>query len=303
MALQTKTVKLIEAAGEILRADNPATLRQVYYRLVSKQALKNVKSEYDRLGRALVNARKLNMIPWDWIEDRLRVPRAVATWESLGDYIDSVKWGYRRDIWATQNNYVEVWVEKDALSGIFEDVLREYRVTLNVGRGYDGWTSIKNAAARYRNFSYEKQHARLQAAGVEMVGLADYKPWGRDDVTILYFGDFDPSGADMARSLRERIGHFGCEPEVVWCALLRNDITQYDLPPDFTKAGDTRAVAFIEKYGDAAVELDALPVAVLRERIKAEVEKCLDLDALAAVREAEGKDQEKLDRVLDSAND
>jgi hypothetical protein len=34
------------------------------------------------------------------------------------------------------NPYVEVWLEKDALSGIFEDVLRPYGVTLNVGRGY-----------------------------------------------------------------------------------------------------------------------------------------------------------------------
>jgi len=34
-----------------------------------------------------------------------------------------------------------------------------------------------------------------------------------------------------------------------------------------------------------SVELDALPVEVLRTRIVAEVEKCVDLDALAGMRQ------------------
>ena len=37
---------------------------------------------------------------------------------------------------------------KDALSGIFEDALEPYGVTLDVGRGFDGWDSIRNAAER-----------------------------------------------------------------------------------------------------------------------------------------------------------
>jgi len=45
---------------------------------------------------------------------------------------------------------ITVWLEKDALSGIFEVVLGEYGVTLNVGRGYDGWDSIHNGAVGFR---------------------------------------------------------------------------------------------------------------------------------------------------------
>jgi len=37
--------------------------------------------------------------------------------------------------------------------------------------------------------------------------------------------------------------------------------------------------------GDVSVEVDALPVDVLRTRIVAEVEKCVDLDALAGMRQ------------------
>jgi hypothetical protein len=54
-------------------------------------------------------------------------------------------------VWLTQPAYVEVWLEKDALSGIFEKELRPYGVTLNVGRGYDGWDSSHHAADRYRD--------------------------------------------------------------------------------------------------------------------------------------------------------
>ena len=40
---------------------------------------------------------------------------------------------------------------KDALVGIFEDALKPFGVTLNVGRGFDGWGSIRNAAERYED--------------------------------------------------------------------------------------------------------------------------------------------------------
>jgi hypothetical protein len=67
---------------------------------------------------------------------------------------------------ATQPDSFEVWCEKDALSGIFEEVLSPYGVTLNVGRGYDGWSSVKDAADRYGR---------------------------RGGAKIVYFGDYDPS--------------------------------------------------------------------------------------------------------------
>jgi hypothetical protein len=55
----------------------------------------------------------------------------------LGDELSEV--GRR----ATQQPvYIETWLEKDALSGIFEDALDRYGVTVNVGRGFDGWDSI-----------------------------------------------------------------------------------------------------------------------------------------------------------------
>src|ERR1051325_6736576 len=149
MKFQEKTLRIIEAARTVLAAHNPMTVRQVYYQLVSRQVVENNRNRYQAVSDAIVKARQQGMIPWEWIEDRLRRPRQVSMWADLAEFSDVAARAYRRDVWITQPAYVEVWLEKDALSGIFEDTLEPYGVTLNVGRGFDGWSSIRNAAERY----------------------------------------------------------------------------------------------------------------------------------------------------------
>jgi hypothetical protein len=274
MGRHAKTEALIEAAVAVLGAHHPMTVRQVFYALVSRQDVENTRSRYQAVGDALVAARKEGRIPWEWIEDRLRVPRAVSMWANLADFATTAVAHYRRDVWPTQPHYVEVWLEKDALSGIFEAVLRLYGVTLNVGRGYDGWDSIKNAADRLN---------------------------ARNPSTVLYWGDFDPSGEDMVRSLRERLKFFDCRPALVKCALTADDIARYTLPPDFTKQTDSRRAAFVAQHGDVAVELDALPIDVLRARLKKAVSARMNLTALRQVRRIEGRERKRLRTLLAKA--
>lgn len=247
------------------------TVRQVYYQLVARQVIANKDSQYKRVSRILVTARKEGAIPWEWVEDRLRQPRHVPMWADLADFGETAVNAYRRDVWATQPQYFETWLEKDALSGIFEDLQRPYGVTLNVGRGYDGWDSIRNAADR----------------------MGD-----GEGATILYFGDFDPSGEDMARSLIERLGFFGCYPTILKCALTPEDIARYNLPPDPAKRTDTRAADFVAKHGDVSVELDALPGAILRQRLRQEIETRLDMSALEAIRQQERQERQQLLEML-----
>jgi hypothetical protein len=273
MTKHAKTLTLINTARDILQSYNPMTVRQVYYRLVAAQVINNNRSEYQAVSKALATARKDGFIPWEWIEDRLRKPRHVSMWDSMGEFARTAAQAFRLDVWQTQQHYLEVWLEKDALSGIFENVLNPYGVTLNVGRGYDGWSSIHGAARRF------------------MTGI---------NKTILYYGDFDPSGEDMVRSLRDRLAFFGCEPEIIKCALTLDDIQQYNLPPDPTKSTDTRQAAFIKKYGDMAVELDALPPEVLATSIKKAVESLIDLRNLAELRRQENDLRGKLITALDS---
>jgi hypothetical protein len=271
MTRHAKTTRLIEVAADILAADHSMTVRQLYYQLVSRQVIENNRGRYQAVSNALVSARQEGIIPWNWIEDRLRRPRQVSMWDGLSDFAETCKRAYRRNVWATQPRILELWLEKDALSGIFESVLNTYGVTLNVGRGYDGWDSIHNAAGR----------------------LGD-----GESATVLYFGDFDPSGEDMVRSLAERLAFFGCRPDITKCALTRDHIDRYHLPPDFAKKTDTRAAGFIARHGDLSVELDALPVDVLRARLVSEVEARMDLGALRRVQKRERADRDQLVRLL-----
>jgi len=247
------------------------TLRQVHYRLVSRDDViqPNTVSAYDTLGGWLRDDRLAGIIPWEWMEDRLRQATVWVMWDDPAEFLHGVRDDYSRNVWQEQEHYVEVWCEKDALSGIFSEVLGCYGVTLNIGRGYDGWSSIKRAADRYH--------------------------WRKDDgidTTVLYFGDFDPSGEDMHRSLVERFANLDVYPEIPKIALTHEDARV--LPGDVTKADDSRAAAFVSKYGDLAVELDALPVDELRSRIQQGVEEWMDMDALAENARIEREQRQKL---------
>jgi hypothetical protein len=143
---------------------------------------------------------------------------------------------------------------------------------LNVGRGFDGWSSIRDAAQRYG---------------------------GSKPATVLYFGDHDPSGERMTTSLLERLNWFGFSyPTVKRVGILKEDIDRYNLPPDFAKLTDSRAKSFIKRYGNQAVELDALPTDVMQERLVASVEELMDLDALRRVRELEEQERLVIEKTL-----
>ncbi len=287
MGKHAKTVRIVEEAYRVLSRQHPMTLRQVYYRLVANQIINNNQSQYKALSNALRDARREGVIPWAWMEDRTRRPRSVDMWRDLSTFVSEVPTWYARDVWDDQPSYLEVWLEKDALSGTFADVLEPYRVTFQVGRGFDGWSSVHNAAQRYRSMLFNKHK----------------------HTTLLYYGDFDPSGEDMARSLELRIHEGFVEyksvryvrnayPTITKRALTYEDIQTYDLPPDFTKPTDPRSKAHIAKWGDVAVELDALPDEVLRERLEADVRAHMDLDALQATLKAESEDNARLREML-----
>ncbi|MBU1698583.1 MAG: hypothetical protein KJ970_19355 [Candidatus Eisenbacteria bacterium] len=275
MARRPKTKQMLDYALKVLKDEHPMTVRQVFYQLVSRQVIENKKSAYNAVSKLLVEARRSGEVEWDWIVDRLRVPLCVEQWTDIPDYMESVRQAYRRHVWQDQPGYLEVWLEKDALSGIFNGVLSKYGVILNIGRGYDGWTSLRNASQRF-------QRVR------------------RNDKTILYFGDFDPSGEDMFYSLQKRLDWFGGHTELIKVAITPDDIARYNIPTAKTKKSDSRQKAFVAKHGDRTAELDALPPSVLRERITTEVCKRMDMDAFAETQDQEDEDVRKLERIVEN---
>ncbi len=238
------------------------TLRQLYSQLVSRNVVPNTERSYKNVGNLLSRARLAGLVDWDAIEDRVRVPDIPSQWNSIGDIVDSACRAFRLPRWADQDRYLELWVEKDALSGVLAPLASEYHVPLAVNRGYSSQSAMKEAAERFRRFDGKPLH-------------------------LIYLGDHDPSGEDMVRDVRERLAMFGVEVDVEKIALTMEQVRKYRPPPNPAKITDSRAAAYIARHGDSSWEVDALPPDVLTTLIRKAITKHMDLEAYKAVIERE----------------
>ncbi len=121
------------------------TLRQLYYQLVTRGYILNEVAEYAKLSKLVVQGRMWGLIDWDAREDRLREPYLPYTANSItGGMLDLME-AYRLDRQAGQDVYIELWVEKDALSSVLRRVTSEYHVRLVVNRGYASCTAMRKS--------------------------------------------------------------------------------------------------------------------------------------------------------------
>lgn len=249
------------------------TLRTLFYRLVSLEVIPNTKNSYKRLSKVLVKERKEDNIEWDAIADegRLVVCNFNDVYETPEDYINrgiahikNAALQYKVPRWTGQKHYVEVWIEKQALADTFESFLEGRDVRIVVNKGYAGWTFLSENAGRLMEIYLKHPDKRIH---------------------VLYFGDFDPSGEDMDRHLREALSHFELQYIVDFerIAVTEDQIDEYDLPPipedseTLDKLGrDARKEGFIDKHGQLiAVELDAL-LAIVPDEFRRLVQESVD---------------------------
>jgi len=150
-------------------------------------------------------------------------------------------------------------------------VTQQWKVPLQVNRGYSSVVAMREAAHRFLRASDE---------GKECI--------------IGYFGDHDPSGEDMVRDIRDRLSTFHADLTVKKLAILQDDIQEYNLPPQPVKDTDARAASFRMAHGDDCVELDALRPDVLSGRVQDFISDHLDMDLWNQVREEERRQRESV---------
>lgn len=240
------------------------TLRQLYYQLVSRGVIANKKEEYAKLSGLLTKGRMAGIVDWAAIEDRGRQPQRRGGWDGVADALESIAAQYRRDRRENQPTYIEVWVEKDALSNIFKRVTVPYGITLMVNKGYSSTSAMKDAADRFK---------RARKPGL-----------------LAYFGDHDASGKDMVRDITDRLATFKVRNlQVINPALTMDQVTEYDPPENFQKQTDPRAQWYINEYGESSWELDALTPQVLTKIINDSITPFIDMDIYIEVRDNEAK--------------
>ncbi len=282
------TEALIACANDILdeyqAAGYTMTLRQLYYQFVSRQIIvfPNTMRSYKRLQTAMSNARLAGLVDWGAIEDRTRELKYEPTWDSPSEILRTCAEQFRLDAWKNQPKAVEVWIEKEALTGVIAPVCDELGVPYFACRGYvsqsEQWEAGRRALRRHNRYGQE--------------------------TIILHLGDHDPSGIDMTRDNADRLDMFGeLTVTVHRIALTMAQVNQYQPPPNPAKQTDSRFADYELMYGQSSWELDALDPPVLDQLIRDEVEKHVDRPLMDERLEDSEEARQRLEDLADDWDD
>lgn len=236
------------------------TLRQLYYQFVARDMIRNMQTEYKRLGSIINDGRLAGLIDWDSIEDRTRNLEKNSSWTGPQDIIESVAASYHIDLWKGQDYRPEVWIEKEALMGVIEPICQALDVPYFACRGYTSQSEQWRASLRHRKY--------LEA--------------GQRPV-VFHLGDHDPSGIDMTRDNQHRLFDvFRANVEVRRLALNMDQVEAHSPPPNPAKITDSRFESYSRQYGDESWELDALEPRMIADLIETNVEALIDEDKFQA---------------------
>lgn len=309
------TIKLVEFINSILHEYNGQrlTARQVYYRLVAADIIPNNDKSYKRLTSLLTDARYAGLVDWDIIEDRGRVPQGVQEWSSIQEIVSAAMHGFCLPRWEGQDNYVEVWVEKQALAGVLWPICRKWHTTLMVNKGYSSASAMKESADRIMEAC--GQERRVACDNCDAEGEPNERGWCDECLTpwtpkasaepghrtpyVLYLGDHDPSGEDMVRDVETRLVEFGVTDLIVEkVGLTMDQIRELKPPPNPAKITDSRAADYIAKYGNKSWELDALPPKYLNQLVDGAIAALCDTKLVDKVRKREDEQRKHIEEAM-----
>lgn len=251
----------------IVNAIKPCTVRQVFYQATVQGVVEKTEAGYDKVQRALVELRRDRRIEYGAIADNTRWQRKPNTFGSLGEALEETARFYRRDLWRTADVYCEIWLEKDALSGVIWPITSKYDVPLMVARGYSSLTFLASAAE----------------------AIAEQER----PCHIYHLGDLDPSGVNAGEKIEQTLRELAPDAEIHFERLGVTDeqVNMYRLPSRPTKATDTRA----KKFGRAeSVELDAIPPGELRNIVERAILQHVDQHELGVIQVAERSERKFL---------
>ena len=251
----------VKATNNIIsQYDFQLTVRQIFYRLVSIAFIRNTINCYKLFDRMITRGRERGDIDPRSIIDRARnTIGGDYGYLSVEEYVRSKiseledTEQYTRRIWDDQPQYVELWVEKDALATLFSNVASGYRVVTYPSRGYSSFTKV-----------YEAINER-------------FSMYRDRPITILHFADHDPSGINMTQDIQSRLERYGSHARVKRIALTHQQVKHFGLEPMPTKISDSRWRQYSLQYGNQCWELDALPPNELQNMIRDAIKEHLDV--------------------------
>lgn len=221
---------------EIIAAQRPMTVRQVFYQATVHGLVEKAETGYAKVQTDLVKMRRSGALPYDSLADNTRWQRKPLTFDGVHEALHETARLYRKALWTDTPAYVEIWLEKDALAGTILPVTSMYDVPLMVARGYAS-LSFLHGAAEYMN----------------KLDVPAY---------VYHLGDFDPSGVNAGEKIEQTLRELAPAADIHFerIGVTPAQIAAWKLPTRPTKTTDSRAKGF----GSISVELDAIPAPQLR---------------------------------------
>jgi hypothetical protein len=251
-----------EAIVDSLFERSPMTVRQVFSALTVRGGIEKTEAEYKRtVVRLLDDLRWGGEIRWDAISDATRWMHKPRSDANVEDAISQTAKFYRRNLWADNDDYVEIWCEKEALAGVIAEINYEFDVLLMVSRGFSSSGYLQRAADKITDID---------------------KP-----TFVCHFGDHDPSGLwiseQIDRNLQRHlddIGEFYLNDFLFErVAVTTEQIAQWNLPTRPTKP-EAEGNRHAKNFAGDSVELDAIPVDQLHALVKGVISRHVDPDKL-----------------------
>jgi ParB-like nuclease domain len=270
-----------------LRDHWPLSDRRIHYVLLNDPPLRhaskpdsvyrNDHASYKSLIDLLTRGRIEGLIEFEAIGDETR---PVQTWNPHPNVaplvvreIGRLFANYWRDLMQGQPNHVEIVAEKLTVEGTIRPVAADFTIPYTVGRGFSSLPPRKAMFDRYDRS-------------------------GKEELVILFLADHDPEGMCIpeafARSMRDDFGVGDVHP--VRVGLTPEQVRRLDLPANTdAKTTSSRYRKYVEEFGRAAYELDAVPVATLRRWLREAIEAVIDVDAFNAQVEQAKRDAATLE--------
>lgn len=258
---------------DALRADNPQSVRHVFYLMTDPRlpcAVEKSERGYKVVQRQLADMRREGLLPYTWITDATRRGYLVSTFDGAADFIRRMAGWYRADAWRLSEHYVEVWAESRSIAAVIQDDCEELGVSLYPSGGFTSMTLAYQAA--------ETISSRVADTG--------------KTVEIIYIGDFDPAGVLIDRDIELKLrSHLGADIRLNFYRLGINadQVAEYDLPTKPRKKTDRRSPQV-----EWTVEAEAMPARILRRLLREKVESFMPAGALAVAKVAEDSERRGL---------
>jgi hypothetical protein len=244
----------------------PMTVRQVFYQATVRSLIAKTENGYGQVVDDLTKMRQSGMLPYHWLVDSTRMQRKPRTFGSPREAAQETAAFYRKALWALADEYVEIWIEKDALTGVVFPITSEYDVPLMSARGYSSLSFLHSAAETI----------------IE-----------RDVPTFIYhLGDFDPSGVNAGECVDRTLKEMAPDADITFerLAVTPDQIRDWRLPTRPTKKQDSRAKRF--GVDVPSVELDAIHPDRLRALVRDAIERHLPARELEVLKAAEASERE-----------